>query len=64
VKIENQEVWLAFGFYQTFYDILSGACKNHWGAVTSDNPLALMASKFKKFSWRQWQLHNSLLNSL
>jgi hypothetical protein len=22
VKIENQEVRLAFGFYQTFYDIL------------------------------------------
>jgi hypothetical protein len=27
VKIENQEVRLAFGFYQTFYHILLGASK-------------------------------------
>jgi hypothetical protein len=47
VKIENQEVRLAFGFYQTFYNILWGACKNHWGPVNSDNPLVLLASKFK-----------------
>jgi hypothetical protein len=39
VKIENQEVRLAFGFYKTFYDILEGACKNHWGPVNSENPL-------------------------
>jgi hypothetical protein len=38
VKYENQEVRLAFGFYQTFYDVLLGACKNPWGPVNSDNP--------------------------
>jgi hypothetical protein len=33
VKIENQEVRMAFGFYQTFHDIRYGACKNHWEPV-------------------------------
>jgi hypothetical protein len=50
VKIENQEVRLAFGFDQTFYDIFLGACKNHWGPVNLDNPLVFLASKFRKFS--------------
>jgi hypothetical protein len=50
VKSENQEVRLAFGIYQTFYDILFGACKKLLGASKSDNPLVLLASKFKKFS--------------
>lgn len=48
VKIENQGVRMAFRFL-TFYDILEGACKNHWGPVNSDNLLFLLARKFKKF---------------
>ena len=50
VKIENQEVRLAFSFDQTFYGILYGACKNHWGPVNLSNPLVLLAIKFRKFS--------------
>jgi hypothetical protein len=51
VKIENQEVRLAFGFYQTFYDIyFRGPVKIIGGPVNLDNPLVLLASKFRNFS--------------
>jgi hypothetical protein len=60
-----------FGFYLTW------ACKNHWGPVNSDNPLVLLASKFKKvfvktvsawyiylYSWLEIGTHKLIFQAL
>ena len=50
MKIENQEVRLAFGFYQTFYDnYFRGPVKNYWGPANQTIHWSYWPASLKSF---------------